>query len=333
LPLQCFETMCEPRKRIHIQILAADQGIFRMSFGFDPGSLLESIRQAGLLNPPLVYPGDSGTMDIVCGYRRVSALKELGCTHVPCVVLPDSFSRERCMLLNFYDNIATRSLNPVEKAMACRRLSSLFPRREVLSRFMPALGLPSHEPTLDLYHAIDTELDEEIKDAVAAGRVPVKSVEGLIQFPNQDRRTLCDLFSKIRFNVNQQLQLFDLLSDITLRDHKSIAEFIAEDTMKRILDDEAMNTPQKARAFLDRCRRIRYPLLYRAEKRFKSDVESLKLPREVEIADPEYFEPSEFKMEIQFKDGAHLKNVIRKLLGLPLERLERPSDGDANDVI
>ncbi len=333
VPIQFPENIYGPQKRIDIKILAADQGIFRMSFDFDPGPLLKSIKETGLLNPPIVYPGENGIMDIVCGYRRIFALKELGCTSIPCVVLPGSLSREKCMLLNFYDNVATRSLNPVEKAMSCSRLSSLFPRREVLSRFMPDLGLPSHEPTLDLYRAIDTELDDHIKHAVASGRMPVKSVEGLLDFPHEDRLALCDLFSKIKFNINQQLQIFDLISDITLRDHKPVSELIGEDTFKKVLEDEAMNTPQKARAFLDCCRRIRYPVLYRAEKRFKSEIDSLKLPREVEIADPEHFEPSEFKMEIRFKNGAHLKKVIQRLLGLPLEKVARPWDGDADDVI
>jgi ParB family chromosome partitioning protein len=333
LPHQFLENVYAPQKRIDIQILASDQGLFRMSFGFDPGPLLESIREAGLLNPPVVYPGANGTVDIVCGYRRVFALKELGCTAVPCRVLPESLSRRECMLLNVYDNVATRGLNPVEKAMACRRLASLFPREEVLSRFMPTLGLPSHEPTLDLYTAIDAELDEPIKDAVASGRMPVKSVEGLLKFSNPDRTALCDVFSKLKFNVNQQLQLFDLISDITLRDQKTVAELTGGDPFKKILDDDAMNPPQKARAFLDRCRRFRYPQLYRAEKHFKSEIDSLRLPREVEIGDPEHFEPSEFKMQVRFKNGAHLKKVLQQLLGRSLEKLAGPSDGDSNDGI
>lgn len=331
--IQFPENIYGPQKRIDIQILAEDQGIFRMSFDFEPGTLSQSIKEAGLLNPPIIYPGESGNIDIVCGYRRIFALKELGCTSIPCVVLPVSFSREKCMLLNFYDNVATRGLNHVEKAMSCTRLSSLFQRREVLSRFMPALGLPSHEPTLELYKAIDTELDDHIKHAVASGRIPVKSVEGLLKFPNQDRLALYDLFSEIKFNVNQQLQVFDLMLDITLRDHKSVSELIGEGTLKKVIEDDAMNSPQKARAFLDCCRRIRYPLFYHAEKRFKSEIDSLKLPREVEMADPENFEPSKFKMEIKFKNGAHLKKVIQRLVALPLEKVSRPWNGDADDDI
>lgn len=321
------------QKRIDIHILAADQGMFRMSFGFDPGPLLESIKATGLINSPVVYPCENGNMDIVSGYRRIFALKELGCTTIPCVVLPASFSREKCMLLNFYENLATRSLNPMEKAMSCTRLSSLFPRREVLTRFMPAMGLPSHEQTLDLYNAMDTELDTHTKHAVASGRMPVKAVEGLLKFVNEDRVALCDVFSKIKFNINQQLQLFDLISDIISRDLKPVSALIDEEAFRKVIDDEAMNAPQKARAFVEHCRRIRQPLIYQAEKRFKSEMDSLKLPRDVEIADPEHFEPSHFKMEIRFKNGAHLKKVLQRLLELPLEKFDRPWNGDADDIL
>jgi hypothetical protein len=333
LPLQFPENLYGPQERIDIHILAADQGMFRMSFGFDPGPLLESIKETGMLNSPFVYPHGNGTMDIVAGYRRIFALKELGYTSIPCVVLPATFPPEACMLLNFYDNVATRSLNPVEKAMSCARLSSLFPRQEVLTRFMPALGLPSHEATLDLYTAMDTELDDHTKHAVASGRMPVKAVEELLKFVDEDRVALCDVFSKIKFNINQQLQLFDLISDIISRDLKPVSVLMAEETLKKIIDDEAMNGPQKARAFLEHCRRIRHPLIYRAEKRFKSEMDSLKLPRDVAIADPEHFEPSQFRMEIQFKNGARLKKVIQQLLELPLEKLDRPWNGDADDIL
>ncbi|HDR16286.1 MAG TPA: ParB/RepB/Spo0J family partition protein, partial [Desulfobacteraceae bacterium] len=261
LPLHPLNNIYEPPKRIDIQSLAADQGLFRMSYGFDLSPLVESIKEAGLLNPPLVYSDENGKMDVVSGYRRILALKEIGCTAVPCVVLPSTMPGNKCMLLNFYDNIATRTLNPVEKAMACRRLSSLFPRPEVLTRFMPALGLPSHESTLGLYNAIDTEFDDEMKHALASGRMPVKAAGELLKFPEADRQAFRNLFLLIKFNSNQQLQIFDLISDISVRDGKPVSTLLDEEPFRTVIEDKAMNTPQKARAFLDRCRRIRHPLM------------------------------------------------------------------------
>jgi ParB family transcriptional regulator, chromosome partitioning protein len=333
VPLQSLNNVYESPERIDIQTLAADQGLFRMSYGFDPGLLVDSIKEAGLLNPPLVYSDENERMHVVSGYRRILALKEIGCTSVPCIVLPATVAIKRCMLLNFYDNVATRLMNPVEKAMACRRLSSLFPRSDVLSCFMPALGLPSHESTLDLYNAIETEFDDGIKHALATGRMPVKAAGELLKFPETDRQAFRDLFLIIKFNGNQQLQVFDLISDISVRDDKPVSTLLHEEPFRNVIDDKAMNTPQKARAFLDRCRRIRHPLLYSAERRFKSEIKSWKLPREVEIADPEYFEPAEFRMEIRFKNGSHLKHLLDQLLKLPLERLARPEKGGSDDVI
>ncbi len=333
MDFQCAENLYSSLSRVGTETLSADRGLFRMSFGFDSAALVRSIKRIGLLNAPLIFLEDNMEINIVSGYRRIFALKELGCQNVSCIVLPQHLTKKECLLINFYDNVATRSFNAVEKAMVCSRLSALFPRSEIVRRFMPALGLPSHEAVLDLYNAIDAELDNEIKHALASARMSVKTVEELLKFPDKDRQTLMDLFSKMNFNSNQQIQVLDLIKDISLRDSKSVSAILEEDNFNSIIMDEAMNVPQKGRAFLDHCRRIRHPFLYSAERGFKSKVKSLKLPREVEIADPKCFEPGEFTMQISFKDGLQLKKTLSKTLSLPLEKLSLPWDGNRNETL
>lgn len=323
MPVESVGNICGSLTRMGVDALAADRALFRMSFGFNIEPLAASISEVGLLNPPIVWQEEGG-VHVVAGYRRVLALLETGCSTVECVVLPSSDSRDRCLLLNFYDNLATRELNPVEKAMACSRLASLFPRREVISRFMPAMGLPSDESTLDFYAAMDTDLDDEIKHAVASGQMSVKAVKPLLRLPPGERRAFCDLLEKMKFNNNQQLQVFDLISDISIRDRKASSVVLGDEDLRAIVEAEAMNPPQKARAFLDCCRRKRYPSIHAAERSFKSRVGALGLPAEVGIIDPECFEASGFRMQVKFEDGCHLRDTLDQILRLPLETLTPP---------
>lgn len=312
-----------PVVRLDLDILAADPGYFRMSFGFDLEPLSTSIDAAGLLNQPVVWR-QQGRVHVVSGYRRVLALRRLGMSTVECRVIPSSTSRSRCMLLNFHDNLATRPLNQVEKAMACARLSSFFPRREVIDRYMPALGLPSHEKTLELYLAIDAEPDGEIKQALASGQMSLKATAALLNLDAPAKKAFFDLFSSVRFNLNQQIQIIDMFCDISGMTGIGLSILIEEKELRTIVDSRTMNRPQKARAVLDYCRRRRYPSLHAAENRFRSIVGRLGLPSEVSILHPEYFEASDFRMEVKFKDGTHLKNLLARLNRLPLETLSIP---------
>src|SRR4030042_1848982 len=93
-------------------------GPYTMSYGFNLDVLCESIRKVGLLNPPLVARNEKGRFDIVAGYRRILALKALGESKVLCKevtsVLPSPLER---FLVNFYENVALRKFNEIEKAM------------------------------------------------------------------------------------------------------------------------------------------------------------------------------------------------------------------------
>lgn len=317
-----------PVIRLDLETLAADPGDFRMSFGFDLEPLATSIDAAGLLNQPLVWQQE-GRVHVVSGYRRVLALRKLGMSVVECRLIPESTSRNRCMLLNFHDNIATRPLNQVEKAMACARLLSLFPRREVIERYMPVLGLPSHDKTLELYLAIDAEPNGEIKQALASGQMSLKAAAALLNMAAPAKKVFFDLFARVRFNLNQQTQIIDMLCDIADITGKNLSLVMKEKELTRILDNRTANQPQKARAVLDYCRQKRYPSLHAAENRFRSIVGRLGLPSEVSILHPEYFEASDFRMEVKFKNGTHLKELLTRLNRLPLETLGNPwKNGD-----
>lgn len=301
-----------------------------MSFGFDLKPLVDSIDAAGLLNLPVVWE-QYGRVHVVSGYRRVLALREIGRQKVECRAIPSSTSKVRCMLLNFHDNLPTRPLNQVEKAMTCSRLASLIPRREMIERYMPALGLSSHDKTLELYLAVDAEPDGEIKQALASGQMSLRAAGELLNLDDSTKKAFCNLFSSIKFNNNQQTQVIDIINDISNITGTTPSTVMQEKELKTIVYSETMNQPQKARAVLDYCRRRRFPTLHAAEDRFKSQVGRLGLPKGASIMHPEFFEASEFRMELKFKDGTHLKHLLGRLNGLPLETLVSPWKEDSND--
>ncbi|MDH3590380.1 MAG: ParB/RepB/Spo0J family partition protein [Planctomycetota bacterium] len=89
---------------------------------FHPGQLREladSIRQNGLLQPIIVRPGATG-YEIVAGERRARAAKLAGLSTIPAIVR--RYDDDQALVLSLVENVQRADLNPIDKALAYRRL-------------------------------------------------------------------------------------------------------------------------------------------------------------------------------------------------------------------
>src|SRR5229473_4838833 len=78
-------------------------------------TLRESIRAQGILQPLMVVP-NGGHFDVVCGYRRLTAARDLGLATVPCIVRP--LARLQQLELGLVDNLNRGTMDPVDVGLA-----------------------------------------------------------------------------------------------------------------------------------------------------------------------------------------------------------------------
>ena len=93
---------------------------------FDEDALLEladSIKQFGVLQPLLVQK-KKDYYEIIAGERRWRAAKLAGLKEVP--VLIKSYTDQEIVEISLIENIQRENLNPIEEAMACKRLLEEF---------------------------------------------------------------------------------------------------------------------------------------------------------------------------------------------------------------
>ncbi len=285
-----------------------------MSFGFDLNPLIHSIERVGLINTPLLFRHKKGALKIITGYKRILAHHEMKMDRVRCrIVTTADFSPLECLLINLYDNLTVRALNPVEKGMVLAHLDSLVSTDDMLTYYMPLLGLPSHQETYRLYLSIDRDLDDATKHVIAQERLGIQGLKRLVDLDREAQAAISDLFIKIKFNINQQIQCIDYLDDLSHIEDRSVTQILTDDALMDILSDDRANTPQKAKAIVRLLRERRLPSVVEADRLFKRQVAGLPLPKGVQIGAPPYFEGPDFKMTIQFKDGLQLANIIDKL--------------------
>ena len=135
---------------------------------FDEDALMElseSIKQYGVLHPLLVSD-KKDYYEIIAGERRWRAAKLAGLTEIPVIV--KEFSEQELVEISLIENIQREDLNPVEEAMAYKRL-------------------------IDEFHL----KQDEIADRVAKSRTAVTNSMRLLKLSSKDsgKMVIADMIS------------------------------------------------------------------------------------------------------------------------------------------
>jgi hypothetical protein len=318
---------------ISLSEISLEPGPATMSFGYDPAPLYHSLLNSGMVNSPLVRQEINAKATIIAGFRRIHAAQSLGWKTVPCRIVSRSEVGDlKALTINLQDNLTVRTLNEIEKGMVLTRLAKHHGTEEILSRFMPILGLPSHYPLYRLYLQMENVLSVAEKEYVAQGSVSPTALKAALALEPPSRIALLRTIHYLRLNINQQSQFIDYMIDLSNSNHSDIPKILQEAPLAELFAQTTINRPQKAKAILNHLRSMRFPALSLAEHGFKASVSRLHLPKAVRIEPSPYFEGPEFKMEIRFTDGRDLKNKLDHLAGLEtLETIGPPWEGGRNE--
>lgn len=149
--------------------------------------LADSIREQGLLEPIVVAKTPAG-YQIIAGERRWRASKIAGLAIVPVVV--KETTPQGMLEMSIVENVQREDLNPIERALAYKRLIDEFGlgTNEVAKRV--GKSAPTVSNTIRLL-----SLPDAIKDALVAGVITEGHVRPLISLG--DPKLMLELFKKI----------------------------------------------------------------------------------------------------------------------------------------
>ncbi len=162
--------------------------------------LVESIREQGILEPIVVAKTPAG-YQIIAGERRWRAAKVLRLEVVPVVV--KETTPQGMLEMSIVENVQREDLNPIEKALAYKRLIDEFGlgTTEVAKRV--GKSVPAVSNTIRLL-----SLPDAIKDALVAGVITEGHVRPLLSLG--DARLMLDVFKTIlreNYTVRQTEEL------------------------------------------------------------------------------------------------------------------------------
>src|SRR5881394_750433 len=175
------------------------------------GELADSIRSNGVIQPIVVRRlGDR--FQIIAGERRWRAARLAGLARVPIVVREVPSGDGRALLqLALIENIQREDLNPIEAALAYRRLADDFHLKQ--EEIAAAVG--KDRASVANYLRL-LKLPDEIRSEIASGRLSMGHARALLALPDEadQRRTARDVIAR----------------NLSVRETESVVKKLAEST-------------------------------------------------------------------------------------------------------
>lgn len=271
--------------------------------------ILLSIREVGLISPPLVHRGGRGYV-IVAGWKRVLACRALGLSPI-LVLVTEEKSEARLLLIGLYDNLATREIGLVEKSLVLRRLLDFgLDKKVLLKKYFPLLSLPATVSNLEALLSLSTAADE-IRAFVHEKGLPLPVVENLLRFEPQERLLLLPLLRPL--GQNKQKEVLENLFELGHKDDARPEDILADVESQKILSSQKLSPLQKSERLRVYIRRRRYPRWSAAQEAFTQSLKTMGWPRQIAVLPSASFEDRELSVSFRFKSREEFKNCLSRL--------------------
>ena len=201
-----IKTKNQPKKKaanIQVDKLRTFEGHpFKVLDDEDMGSLIESIRQQGILSP-LIESADE--YEVISGHRRLHAAVKAGLSEVPALIYP--LDRSEAMIAVVDSNLHRERLLPSEKAFAYkmkmdamkaqgRRTDLTLSQAATKSDAAAEIGKPQNESRDQVFRYIrPTYLIPELLDKVDEGIVALSPAVELSYLSKEQQKILLDAMS------------------------------------------------------------------------------------------------------------------------------------------
>jgi ParB-like chromosome segregation protein Spo0J len=297
--------------------IALDDRKFSVTYRPEMHALQRSVAHVGVLTPlHLRQPADQTPLQVVCGSKRLLACQQTGHTSVPALVYSAAeLAEPQAFLLALHDNLGCRVLNAVEKARILWRLRQDFHVQPatLIQEFCPLLDLPPRAETLQAYCSLAT-LEDALQAAVVEGTLPLETALWLGAHAAEDLQALLQLFTSLKVGSNRAREFAAYIDEICQRDACSPATLLQDLGVPALLTDPQLTGPQKLDSMRRVLRQARFPQLSTYEQRFQAAARRLRLPPQVTLRPPPYFEGQQYQVTLSFGQRQELRHYAQRLL-------------------
>lgn len=279
--------------------------------------LAASIARVGMIHPVLsLRSRERARLRLISGYGRVLACRKIGQKSVGARVLPgEEVTREEAFLLSLHENIHSRGLHDLEKALALKKFKLIleWPEEKIVSDLAPLLDLASSPEMVRTYLSLNG-LIEEIRSSFYEGRITRGQAFLLADLPEPEQGVLSRLVLKrCLLNQNELKEVIRNLSDLRDRRKTSFEEILHDPSLPPSFRSEEAGERERGQALRLGLRCLRYPRLSHKEKAFEEAAGEIHLGSEVLFRPAPFFESNDLRLQVTVKSADQLREMLRKM--------------------
>ena len=311
-----------PIEKIPLNQIDDSDDTFSINFMPDLHGLRSSILEIGLIQPVLLRK-KSGGYQIICGFRRISVVKELGKSEIEARVFEEKEVDEfQLFSLSLRENLTTRGFNTVEKAISLEKLVHRFriDSDTVIKNFLPLFSLEPNEKILNTFLSL-AGMEDRIKEYVLKEEVSRSNIRKLANLTPDDRVAILSLISHLKLGENRLREILTFLEEISRRNQCKAKEIVQRADIQVILSQKEFTSSQKTERIKKVLMDLRYPAMHQLEEEFQKKRKGLNLPSSISLHHSPFFEGKELRVEFQFETIEEYQSIV-SALSLLLDREE-----------
>ena len=304
----------KPIQMIPLEQIDLFDETFSVNFMPDLQRLRSSIEAVGLIQPVFLRK-KLGGYRIICGFRRISVMKELGKSEIESKVFEEKEMDDvQLFSLSLHENLTTRGFNAVEKAIALDKLIHRFQidPAVIIETFLPSLSLEPNEKILNTYLAL-ARMEDEIKTYVLKEEVSRSNIRRLSTLTPDDRMAIFSLVSRLKLGENRLREVLTLLEEISRRNQCRGKDIVQRSEIQDVLSQKELTPSQKTERVKKVLLNLRYPKMHQMEKEFEKKRKGLNLPSNISLHHSPFFEGREWRVEFQFETVEEYQGTLNGL--------------------
>jgi hypothetical protein len=151
-----------------------------------------------------------------------------------------------------------------------------------------------------------------IRAWAAEHHLPDASVERWLNFGEADAMAILAAARDLRLRTGQFLSALEMLADIALRDRVGAQAVLARSELRAIMSG-AGSRPERASAFIDKLRELRFPRLARTRDRLEAAIAAMRLPHGLTVVLPKDLGSDEVVIRLAMRSPAEVETLLGAL--------------------
>jgi len=139
--------------------------------------------------------------------------------------------------------------------------------------------------------------------------IPEAAVERWIALGETDAVAILEIARELRLRTGQLLSALEMLTEIGVREGLGAAVILARSELRASIGGSG-SRPERASAFIDKLRALRFPRLARTRTRLEAAVAALRLPRGLTVVLPKDLSSDEVMIRLTVRSPAELENLL-----------------------